>query len=115
VGMSIGVYRLSTLFYAFPRRRGSRKMCLSEAIDLSIGGSWFDRIKRGRTTCMDHGGRTRGSTDRRTPLLDNLLLTPVPPLHDELATVCCDQFVVCGERGAIFHTQQYCNFFDIHK
>jgi hypothetical protein len=34
---------------------------------------------------MDHGGRTRGSTDRRTPLLDNLFLTPVPPLHDELA------------------------------
>jgi hypothetical protein len=80
VGMSIGVYRLSTLFSAFPRRRGSREMCLSEAVDLTD--------KKGGAHAWIMGGRTRGSTDRRTPLLDNLLLTPVPPLHDELAIHC---------------------------
>jgi hypothetical protein len=36
---------------------------------------------------MDHGRRLdyRQRIDRRTPLLDNLLLIPVPPPHHDLA------------------------------
>jgi hypothetical protein len=52
-------------------------ICLSGAVDLTE--------KKGGAHAWIMGGRTRGSTDRRTPLLDNLLLTPVLPLHDELA------------------------------
>jgi hypothetical protein len=56
--------------------------CVYQAVDLTAVGQLIWPNKGGESW----SGRTiQGSPDRRTPLLDNLLLIPVPPPHHDLA------------------------------